>query len=283
MEKQYLYQTLSDEFDKSVLRIKDLERGKEKIEVDYLKKKAFRDFCNSEKEKEHRVKVIGYTKFKLLKDNDEESGNKALFLHGHKCLIDEKKHLFNRVKGYVRVEDITEENKRESSDTTYFVAVTRFTFIPLLPLLFLLLLMILLFAFCEKKADIPIESNPWNPIIDQHIGETSTEATSDVPQIKIAGFSSWHIPTEQTKNLPISLKNPEGNPCYFSFAIILTDTGETIYQSDMVPPGKSIRKVSISKPLTTGTYPAVIHITTNELETGRKMNSAKLNLTITVS
>ena len=108
------------------------------------------------------------------------------------------------------------------------------------------------------------------------------EKNSTVPQIKIAGFSSWHVPAEQTENIPIALKNPDNNPCYFSFTIVLTDTDEIIYQSDMVPPGESIRKIDISKPLSEGTYPAIVQIRTNELETGETMNSADLKLTITV-
>ncbi len=278
MKKQYLYQTLPDERDKSVLKIKNPEKGKGKIEVDYFRKKAFRDFCNSEKEYE----VSGYTKFKLLKERDEASDNKVLFLQGHKYLIEEKKHLFNRVKGYIRVEDITEENEEAGSDTTCFVAVTRFAFVSLLPLL-LLLLIILLFAFCGRGGKLPTESSQWNPIIEQNTDEASTEAASSVSQIKISGFTDWYVPEGQTENLSIKLQNPEDNPCYFSFDIILTETGETIYQSDMVPPGKSLNSISIAKPLAAGTYPAVVYITTNEIETGREMNSAKLNINITVS
>ena len=147
----------------------------------------------------------------------------------------------------------------------------------------LALLLLFLFAFCGRSDGSPIADNPWTPTIDQHISDsTAAEEKPTVPQIKIAGFSSWHVPAGQTENIPIALKNPDGNPCYFSFAIVLKDTNETIYQSDMVPPGEAIRKINISKALPEGTYPAIVQIRTNELETGRAMNSADLNLTITV-
>ena len=36
----------------------------------------------------------------------------------------------------------------------------------------------------------------------------------------------------------MNLMNPEGNPCYFTFEIVLNDTDETIYTSKMVEPKK---------------------------------------------
>lgn len=144
-------------------------------------------------------------------------------------------------------------------------------------------LLVILFAFCGRGDSAPTAENPWFPTVDQHINDsTAAEEKPTVPQIKIAGFSSWHVPAGQTENIPIALKNPEGNPCYFSFSVVLADTNETIYQSDMVPPGEAIRRISITKSLSSGTYPARILIRTNELETGKEMNSANLNLTITV-
>lgn len=38
------------------------------------------------------------------------------------------------------------------------------------------------------------------------------------------------------KDVQMNLMNPEGNPCYFTFEIVLNDTDETIYTSKMVEP-----------------------------------------------
>ena len=46
--------------------------------------------------------------------------------------------------------------------------------------------------------------------------------------------------------------NPEGNPCYFTFTLVLKDTDETIYQSKMVEPGKAITQITLSKELSAG-------------------------------
>lgn len=305
MKKQYLYQPLPDEFDKSVLRIKDPERGKEKIEVDYLKKKAFRNFCNSENEKEHQVKVIGYTKFKHLKDNDEESANKALFLHGHKYLINEKKHLFNRVKGYIRVKDITEETKRASSDTTYFVAVTRFTFIPLLPLLFLLLLMILLLSHCPKQESTPIYTS--NPTV-----ETTAEATTSkqFPNMPIdTGATDWdgEMPTNPSStplqeeiefvgyekitvsedNPIVELINPYGNTVFFKYSVYAENT--LICTTDLIPQGKSIKWNAFQALKQAGYSSAdgeieiTFYISTYDINTQQPCNPAQVKTTITIT
>lgn len=62
--------------------------------------------------------------------------------------------------------------------------------------------------------------------------------------------------------------NPEGNPCYFTFEIVLTETAETIYTSKMVEPGKAITEVELTRALEPGEYLAVLKITTASLEDG---------------
>ena len=72
----------------------------------------------------------------------------------------------------------------------------------------------------------------------------------------------------------MNLQNPEGNPCYFTFEIILTEGEETIYTSKLVEPGKAITDVTLSRALEKGEYPAVIKITTTSLTDGSAMNGA---------
>lgn len=240
-----------------------VKRNKQKIRLWYYSLNKFDDL--------EKPVIVGYTSLKRRRKKNEQEIGTLLFGETPIAPIYEEKSSLKSVKGYFQV------GKNE------FVGIERpCLFLWLLPILFALLLL-LLFAFCGRSDSLPIADNPWIPTIDQHISDsTAAEEKPTVPQIKIAGFSSWHVPAGQTENIPIALKNPDGNPCYFSFAIVLKDTNEIIYQSDMVPPGESIRKVSISKALPEGTYPAIVQIRTNELETGREMNSANLNLTITV-
>lgn len=256
MLKQYRINMLGDK----KLTVK---RNKQKRRLWFYSLNKFDDF--------EKPIIVGYTSLKQRRKKKKQEIGTLLFGSTPIAPIYEEKSRLKSVKGYFQV------GKNE------FIGIERPCLILwILPILLAFLLLIL-FTFCGRSDSIPIANNPWAPTIDQHINDsTVTEKNSTVPQIKIAGFSSWHVPAEQTENIPIALKNPDGNPCYFSFAIVLKDTNETIYQSDMVPPGEAIRKISISKSLPEGTYPAIVQIRTNELETGRAMNSADLNLTITV-
>ena len=71
---------------------------------------------------------------------------------------------------------------------------------------------------------------------------TQEAEESDPPEgIRIPGYPSITIPAD-TKDVTVNLMNPEGNPCYFTFTLVLKDTDETIYQSKMVePPGNILR------------------------------------------
>lgn len=256
MLKQYQIYMLGD---KTLV----VKRNGEKIRLWYHSPNEFDDF--------EKPVIVGYTSLKQCRKKKKQEIGTLLFGETPIAPIYEEKSSLKSVKGYFQV------GKNEC------VGIERPCLLLLILPILLALLLLLLFAFCGRSDRLPIADNPWTPTIDQHISDsTAAEEKPTVPQIKVAGFSSWHVPAGQTENIPIALKNPDGNPCYFSFAIVLADTEEIIYQSDMVPPGEAIRKISISKPLAEGTYSARILICTNELETGREMNSANLNLTITV-
>ena len=78
------------------------------------------------------------------------------------------------------------------------------------------------------------------------------------------------------------LVNPEGNPCYFTFEIVLKETGESLYQSKLVPPGQAITEITMSKALSAGEYQATIKITTTSLEDGSAMNGANVETVLIV-
>lgn len=80
----------------------------------------------------------------------------------------------------------------------------------------------------------------------------------------------------------MNLENPAGNPCYFTFELVLKDTNETLYTSKMVEPGKAITNVTLSHGLENGEYPAVIKISTASLEDGSAMNGANVETTLIV-
>ena len=120
------------------------------------------------------------------------------------------------------------------------------------------------------------------PDLDPNATTPTDEAQEDKPNgIRIPGYPSITIPADTT-DVTMNLMNPEGNPCYFTFEIVLTDTDEVLYTSKMVEPGKAITDVTLSKGLSAGEYPAVIRITTASLEDGSAMNGANVETVLKV-
>ena len=133
----------------------------------------------------------------------------------------------------------------------------------------------------------PSSSQNGNPDIDENAGDWNGEKlpdkTDDAPAagIKIPGYPSITLPKDQ-KTVNVALLNPEGNPCYFTFEIVLKDTGESLYKSKLVPPGKAITEITMSKALSVGQYEATIKITTTSLEDGSTMNGANVETVLIV-
>ena len=124
--------------------------------------------------------------------------------------------------------------------------------------------------------DIDPGAGDWN-------GEQLPDKTDDAPAvgIKIPGYPSITLPKDQ-QTVNVALLNPAGNPCYFTFTLILKDTGETLYQSKLVAPGKAITEITMHKALPAGEYPATIQITTTSLEDGSAMNGANVETVLIV-
>lgn len=72
----------------------------------------------------------------------------------------------------------------------------------------------------------------------------------------------------------MNLKNPEGNPCYFTFEIVLTETEETIYTSKMVEPGKAITEDELTRALNRANIRQCLRLQPASLEDGSEMNGA---------
>lgn len=107
------------------------------------------------------------------------------------------------------------------------------------------------------------------------------ESEEEPAGIQIPGYPSITIPADTT-DVTLALLNPEGNPCYFTFELVLSDTDEVLYTSGMVPPGEMISDVTLSRPLAAGEYDATIRITTASLEDGSAMNGANVETVLVV-
>jgi len=139
-----------------------------------------------------------------------------------------------------------------------------------------------LFVFCVGGAIglgmwiNEIKQDPWrveSGLMDY--GDFSSQnASSD--QIVIPGYGDILLEAD-TRDVMLILPNPASNPCYFRFTILLRESGETIYSSGLVPPGKAIQSLKLKRALSEGDYPATILIETFSLDESRTpMNGANV-------
>ena len=131
-----------------------------------------------------------------------------------------------------------------------------------------------------------IQINKWtvDPDIDPDAEKYPYPGVTNVAegQIAVPGYSTVSFPAHSRQG-NIVLPNPDGNPCYFVFAIVLTESDETIYRSEMVPPGMALTEITLFRPLENGTYPIEIRIETFSLEDKSSMNGASIKATLVVS
>lgn len=99
--------------------------------------------------------------------------------------------------------------------------------------------------------------------------------------IRVVGYPRITIQAD-TEEVRMNLKNPEGNPCYFTFEIVLTQEEETLFTSEPVEPGEAVTNVTLSRALERGEYPAMIRITTTSLADGTAMNGATVETVLVV-
>ena len=77
--------------------------------------------------------------------------------------------------------------------------------------------------------------------------------------IKIPGYGDITVNSGDT-TWQITLLNPEGNECYFQYAVTIDDSDIPIYTSDLIEPGKAITEFEVSEPLEAGDYEIHLNI-----------------------
>lgn len=105
----------------------------------------------------------------------------------------------------------------------------------------------------------------------------------DPSQIMIPSLATMTLTEGQTE-VEYVLFNPEGNPCYFSYQMVLSDTGETLYESGLIEPGTAVINWSLNRSLEAGTYQAEMRISTYSAEdVNTQMNSGVVTFTVEVT
>ena len=68
------------------------------------------------------------------------------------------------------------------------------------------------------------------------------------------------------------------------FTVKLSDGGEVLYQSGLVPPGQAIPSICLNRTLDAGTYPITVEIATFSLDDpSQPLNGAELGTDIVAS
>ena len=124
-------------------------------------------------------------------------------------------------------------------------------------------------------------------IIDSGAGDyvapTQTQTPEQVPGVSIPGWDSITIPANQ-QTVSVDFYNPEKNEglYYLTFKLMLSDTGEVLYESAAVPPGKHIQTITLSRALPAGTYDAIIHVQPYRMSDENPTNNANVKTTLIV-
>lgn len=103
------------------------------------------------------------------------------------------------------------------------------------------------------------------------------------PGIAIPSWSSLTIPANTTE-VSVDFFNPEANDGYYymTFELRLAD-GEVLYTSGLVPPGKHIQKITLSRGLPTGKYDAAVFVQPYNMDdTLTPTNNADLKIKLIV-
>ncbi len=120
-----------------------------------------------------------------------------------------------------------------------------------------------------------------DPDAGKRDGQQPEDKGGESVGIKIPGYPSVTLPADR-KDVTVALLNPEGNPCYFVFELVLRDSGESLYTSKLVPPGQAITSISLARPLSAGEYNATIKITTYSTADQTPMNGANVETVLIV-
>ena len=87
----------------------------------------------------------------------------------------------------------------------------------------------------------------------------------------------------QTGKIEAALVNPEGNPCYFRYMIVLKDTQEELYRSGLLEPGTAVTEFTIKNELEPGSYDIELRIETGQLsDYTQEMNSGVVSAVLEV-
>ena len=126
--------------------------------------------------------------------------------------------------------------------------------------------------------------------VDVNAGEYVTPVINQIsqPGVAIPGWGTMIIPAGVTKITTVDFYNPEANngTYYLTFELLIPKTGsseyESLYKSDLIPPGLHVQTINLTRPLDAGTYDAVIHVQPYRIADQSPTNNAEMETQLIV-
>ena len=98
--------------------------------------------------------------------------------------------------------------------------------------------------------------------------------------IAIPGYEKLSFAAGKTAQA-VNLKNPAENACTFVLTLTL-EGGETLWTGEALSPGEVFTRITLTKALDAGSYPATLHYDCFSLNDNTPLNGAEVKLTIEV-
>ena len=98
--------------------------------------------------------------------------------------------------------------------------------------------------------------------------------------ISIPGYEKLSFAAGKTAQT-VNLKNPLENACTFVLTLTLED-GETLWTGKALSPGEAFTRITLTRALDAGEYPATLHYDCYTIEDNQPLNGAEIQLTLEV-
>ena len=98
--------------------------------------------------------------------------------------------------------------------------------------------------------------------------------------IAIPGYEKLDFAAGKTAQT-VNLKNPPENACTFVLTLTL-EGGETLWTGKALSPGEAFTRITLTRALDAGEYPATLHYDCFSLQDNTPLNGAEIQLTIEV-
>ena len=98
--------------------------------------------------------------------------------------------------------------------------------------------------------------------------------------IAIPGYEKLDFTVGKTTQT-VNLKNPPENACTFVLTLSLTD-GEILWTGEALSPGEAFTRITLTRALDAGEYPATLHYDCYTIEDNQPLNGAEIQLILEV-